>query len=78
MALQGVEKAVEQKQAVLAASLPEAGPSRAPPQKPERTTKGADCGLQIVIPEKNCAWCVTWESLCRWDPDGHAWSCRLC
>ena len=78
VALQGVEKAVEQRQAVLAASPPEAGPSRAPPQKPERTTKGADCRPQIVIPEKNCAWCVMWESLCQWDPDGHAWSCQLC
>ena len=76
VALQGVEKAVEQRQAVLAASPPEAGPSRAPPQKPERTAKGADCRLGIVIPKKNCAQCIVWESLCWWEPDRHAWSCR--
>ena len=50
--------------AVLAASLPEAGPSRAPPQKPERTVKGAHHGPGIVIPKKNCAQCGAWESLC--------------
>ena len=41
-ALRGSEKAVEWRQAVLAVSLPEAGPSRAPPQKPEQTVKGVD------------------------------------
>ena len=35
--LRGLERAAEQRQAVLAASPPEAGPSQAPPQKPERT-----------------------------------------
>ena len=44
-ALRGLEKAV---------SPPEAGPSQAPPQKLERTVKGVDQGLGIVIPEKNC------------------------
>ena len=39
----------------LEASLPEAGPSLAPPQKPEQTTKGVDWGPGIVILEKNCA-----------------------
>ena len=53
-ALCGSERAAEQRQAVLAVSPPEAGPSRAPPQKPERTAKGADQGPGIVIPEKNC------------------------
>ena len=48
-------------------SPPEAGPSRAPPQKPEKTTKGVDHGLGIVIPEKNCMWCIMWGSLCQWD-----------
>ena len=62
-ALCGSERAVKQRQAVLAASLPEAGPSRAPPQKPKRTTKGVDWGPEIIIPEKNCTWCVTWELL---------------
>ena len=78
VALCGSERAAEQRQAALAASLPDAGPSRAPPQKPERTTKGADCGPGIVIPEKNCAWCITQELLCLWDPGSHAWSCQLC
>ena len=70
--LHGSERVAEQRQAVLVASLPEAGPSWAPPQKPERTTKGPHRGLGIMIPEKNCAQCVAWESLCRWDPEGHA------
>ena len=61
-----------------AASLPEAGPSRAPPQKPERTMKGAHRGPGIIIPSKNCAWCIAQESLCLWDPEGHARSCQLC
>ena len=60
----------EQRRVELAALLPEAGLSRAPPQKPERTAKGADRGLGIVIPKKNCMW----ESLRRWDPDGCAQS----
>ena len=62
----------------LAASLPEAGPSQAPPQKPERTTKGADQGPGIIIPEKNCVRCIVQETLCWWDLEGHAWSCKLC
>ena len=57
---------------------PEAGLSQAPPQKPERTAKGADWGPGIVIPEKNCVQCVARESLCQWDPNGHAQSCQLC
>ena len=52
--------------------------SRTPPKKPERTTKGADLPPGIVIPEKNCMWCITWGSLCHWYLDGHAWSCWLC
>ena len=60
----------------LAASPP--GLSRAPPQKPEQTAKGAHQGLGIIIPEKNCTWCVGWESLCQWDLEGHAQSCQLC
>ena len=63
---------------MLAASPPEAGPSWPPPQKPERTTKGVHQGLGIVIPEKNCAWCVAWELLCQWDLEGCAQSCQLC
>ena len=63
---------------MLVASPPEAGPSWAPPQKPERTTKGVDWGLGIIIPEKNCTWCVTREMLCQWDPEGRMWSCQLC
>ena len=59
-------------------SPPEAGLSRAPPQKPERTTKGVDQGPGIVIPEKNCAYCVVREVLCWWDPEGCAQSCKLC
>ena len=62
----------------LVALLPEAGLSRAPPQKPKRTAKGADHGPGVVIPEKNCTWCIMWESLCLWDLDGHAQSCQLC
>ena len=62
----------------LAVSPPEAGPSWAPPQKPEQTVKGANRGPGIIIPEKNCTWCVTWESLCQWDPEGYAQSCQLC
>ena len=60
---------------MLAASLPEAGLSRAPHKKPEWTAKGADHGLGIVIPEINCMRCIMWELLCLWDPDSHAWSC---
>ena len=60
------------------ASPPEAGPSWAPPQKPERTAKRADWGLGIIIPEKNSTRCVMWESLCQWDLEGCARSCQLC
>ena len=56
------------------ASPPEAGPSWAPPQKPERTAKGVHWGPGIVIPEKNCAR----ESLCQWDLEGCTRSCQLC
>ena len=77
-ALCGSERAAEQRQAVLAVSPPEAGPSRAPPQKPERTAKGADQGPGIVIPEKNCMRCVMQELLCWWDPNRCARSCQLC
>ena len=56
------------------ASPPEAGLSRAPPQKPERTVKGVHCGPGIVIPEKNCM--RVRVSLCLWDPEGHAQSCQ--
>ena len=62
--LRGSERAAERRQAALVASPPEAGLSWAPPQKPERTTKGADQGPGIVIPEKNCACYVTQEVLC--------------
>ena len=77
-ALHGSERAAEWRQAALVASPPEAGLSQAPPQKPERTMKGVDQGLGIIIPEKNCARCITRESLCQWDPNGHARSCQLC
>ena len=76
--LRGSERAAERRWAALAASPPEAGPSRAPPQKSERTAKGVDQGLGIVIPEKNCVHCVTREVLCRWDLEGCAQSCKLC
>ena len=76
--LHGLERAVEWKQAALVASPPEAGLSWAPPQKPEQTMKGADRRPGIVIPEKNCTHCVMRETLCWWDPEGHARSCRLC
>ena len=72
-ALHGSERVAEQRQAALVVSLPEAGPSQAPPQKPEQTTKGADQGPGIIIPKKNCAQ----ELLCLWDPEGHIQSCRL-
>ena len=74
-ALHWVEKVAEWIRAVLAMLLPEAGPSKAPPQNPERTTKGADNRPQIVIPKRNCMQCITRESLCQWDLDRHAWSC---
>ena len=74
----GSERVAEWRQAVLAASLPEAGLSWASPQKPKRTTKGAERGLGIVIPEKNCTRCVAWEALCLWDLEGCTRSCRLC
>ena len=60
---------------MLAVTPTEAGLSQAPPQKPERTTKGADQGPGIVIPEKNCTRCVAWEMLCLWDPEGRTQSC---
>ena len=50
---------MEWSQAALVVSLPEAGPSRAPPQKPERTTKGVDhpgeelcavCHMGVLVP----------------------------
>ena len=58
VALHGSERAAERRQVALAASPPEAGPSRAPPQKPERTAKGAAWGPGIIISEKNCMHCV--------------------
>ena len=76
--LHGSERAAERRQAALVVSPPEAGPSRAPPQKPEWTAKRVDRGPGIVIPEKNCTRCVAWETLCRWDLEGRAWSCKLC
>ena len=57
-ALHGSKRVAEQRQAVLVTSPPEAGPSQAPPQKPEWTAKGVDWGPGIVIPEKNCAQCI--------------------
>ena len=74
----GSERVVEQRRAALAASPPEAGPSRAPPQELERTTKGADQGPGIIIPEKNCMRCVAQEMLCQWYLEGRAQSCKLC
>ena len=68
---------VEQRRVALVVPSPEAGLSRAPPWKPERSMKGADCHLGIVIPKKNCTQCVMWESLCCWDLDRHVWSCQL-
>ena len=75
--LLGLERVVEWRQAALAASPPEAGPSQAP-QQPERTVKGVHRGPGIVIPEKNCARCVAQESLCQWDLEECARSCQLC
>ena len=40
--------------------------------------KGVDQGPGIIIPEKNCAHCIMQETLCQWDLEGHAWSCKLC
>ena len=40
--------------------------------------KGADQGPGIIIPEKNCACCIAWETLCQWDLEGRAQSCKLC
>ena len=77
-ALHGSERAAEWRRAALVALLPEAGPSWAPPQMPERTMKGAHQGPGIIIPEKNCTQCITWESLCQWDSEGRAQSCQLC
>ena len=62
----------------LAASPPEASLSQAPPQKLERTAKGVDQGPGIIIQEKNCACCITWEMLCQWDLEGCTQSCKLC
>ena len=62
---------------MVAPSPLEAGLSRAPLRQPERSTKGADCRLGIVIPEKNCARCVVWEALCLWELMGHTQSCQL-
>ena len=54
-ALRGSERGAEQRQVALVVLLHEAGLSQAPPQKPERTVKGADQKPGIVIPGKNCA-----------------------
>ena len=52
----GAERAAEQRRAALVALLPpEAGLSRVPLGQPERSTRGVDHELGIVIPEKNCA-----------------------
>ena len=78
VALHGSERAAEQRRVALVVLPPEAGPSWAPPQKPERTMKGVHQGLGIIIPKKNCARCVAQESLCQWDLEGRARSCQLC
>ena len=62
----------------MAPSPPEAGPSRMPLGKPERSTRGAEHEPGIVIPEKNCAWCIARQTLCLWKLARHAWSCQLC
>ena len=72
--LHASEKVAEWRKAALAAPLPKAGLSRAPPRQPERSMKGANHGPGIIIPEKNCAW----KSLCLWELDQHTWSCQLC
>ena len=78
VALHGLERVAEWRRAALAVLPPEAGLSQAPPQKPERTAKGVDQGPGIIIPEKNCMHCIMWETLCQWDPEGCARSCKLC
>ena len=65
MQLYGVERAAEWRRVVLAApSPPKAGPSRAPLGQPERSVRGVDHEPGIVIPEKNCAWCIARQMLC--------------
>ena len=75
----GAERAVEQRRvALVALSPPEAGPSRAPPGQPKRSARGVDHKPGIVIPEKNCTWCIARQTLCLWKPARHAWRCQLC
>ena len=74
----GAEKVMEQRRAALVVpSPPEAGQIRAPPRQPERTMKGANHGLGIIIP-KNCAQCIVWGSDYLWEPVGKTQSCQLC
>ena len=42
---------------------PKAGLSRVPPGQPERSTRGVNHELGIVIPKKNCAWCVARQTI---------------
>ena len=75
----GADRAAEQRRATLVVpSPPKAGPSRTPLGQPERSMRGVDHEPGIVIPEKNCAWCVARETLCLWKLAGHAQSCQLC
>ena len=77
--LRRAERAVEWRRVALAApSPPKAGPSRTPLGQPERSVRGTKHKLGIVIPEKNCAWCVARQTLSLWKPAGHAQSCQLC
>ena len=59
-------------------SPPEAGLSRVPLGEPERSVRGVDYELGIVIPKKNCARCVVRQMLCLWKLARRAWSCQLC
>ena len=69
---------VEQQQVALEASLPQASPSRTTTGKMGQMTGWVKQGPGIVILDKNCAQCVEWETLCMWDPNGHAQSGWLC
>ena len=70
--------AEQRRVALVAPSPPEAGLSRAPPGQPERSARGVDHEPGIVIPEKNCTWCVARQMLCLWKLARRARSCQLC
>ena len=65
--MHGAERVAEWRRvALVVPSPPKAGPSRAPLGQPKKSVRRVDHQLGIVIPEKNCSWCVARQMLCLW------------